>query len=227
MAHGRRFQGGLVANPTRSELIAQSLAAEIINGQLEAGYRLEEEAIASRFSVSRSPVRDALRHLALTYLVEYRSRRGFLVTPIDSLKLRDMYEALGEVEALCAGLCALRAEAAERSELEKLHVEAKAAAANQQAELYAALNDDLHGTIYAGAHNETLEGVATSLRRRLAPFRSRRFFERDRLEDAVAEHESIVAAIVGQDAERAASVMRTHTARTALNVLNRVQTARA
>jgi DNA-binding GntR family transcriptional regulator len=215
-----------MANTTLSETIAQALAAEIIDGKLPAGDRLDEQSVAQRFNVSRSPVRDALRLLATTHLVEYAPRRGFSVTRIDTAKLQDMYDALSEIEALCARLCALRAGAAERVSLQQIHEQAKLAAAKLDSEAYAALNEELHKTIYAGARNKTLENVALDVRRRLAPFRSRIFFQRERLEGSVAEHQVVITAILEHDADAAESAMRNHTGKTAANVIQLSEPAR-
>src|SRR5690349_11265096 len=103
-----------MAEMTLSESVAQSLVADIIDGKLVAGKRLDEQSIAKRFKVSRSPVRDALRRLVATQLVEHTPRRGFSVTSVDPAKLQDMYDALGEIEAVCASFCALRARSIDR-----------------------------------------------------------------------------------------------------------------
>jgi DNA-binding GntR family transcriptional regulator len=208
-----------MTNATLSETIAQSLATDIIDGKLKAGDRLDEQSLAERFRVSRSPVRDALRHLATTHLIEYAPRRGFSVTQIDPAKLQDMYDALSEIEALCARFCALRSSATERVALERVHAQAKLAAAKVSSETYAALNEDFHRIIYAGAHNRTLETVVLDVRQRLGPFRSRFFFQRARMESSIEEHEAILKAIVAQDPDKAAAAMRLHTAQTASNVI--------
>ena len=59
--------------------------------KLPPGARMDEQSLATRFDVSRSPVRDALRQLAVTRLVEYLPRRGFSVAAVKA-----------EVAALCA-----------------------------------------------------------------------------------------------------------------------------
>ena len=209
-----------MANATLSETVAQALAAEIIDGKLAAGDRLDEQSLAQRFKVSRSPVRDALRHLAVTHLVEYAPRRGFSVTRIDPARLQDMYDALAELEALCARFCALRASTVERVALGRIHERARVAASKLASEDYAALNEDFHSAIYAGAHNETLKRVVFDVRRQLGPFRSRIFFQRARLESSVREHGEVLAAILASNAEAAAAAMRLHTSQTAANVIH-------
>jgi DNA-binding GntR family transcriptional regulator len=208
-----------MADMTLSESVAQSLVSEIIDGKLVAGKRLDEQSIAKRFKVSRSPVRDALRRLVATHLVEYAPRRGFSVTHVDPIKLQDMYDALGEIEAICASFCALRARSMDRVALERIHEAAKKAAIAFASDTYAGLNEDFHRAIYSGARNKTLESVVLDVRQRLAPFRSRVFFQRTRLESSIQEHDAILRAILSHDAEQAAVAMRIHTASTAANVI--------
>lgn len=204
---------------TLSQTIAQSLAEQIVAGQLEPGRKLDELSLAARFNVSRSPVRDALHELATTQLVEYFPRRGFAVAHIDPSKLEDMFEAASEIEALAARMCALRAGATDRSRIELIHKESQAALADNDVKTYAALNDDFHLAIYAGARNMTIEQTALNLRQRLAPFRLRVFFSPNRVQTSLAEHDAIVQAILAQNADEAAHAMRKHSAGSVMNVM--------
>jgi DNA-binding GntR family transcriptional regulator len=204
---------------TLSHQISEKLAGEIIGGQLAPGRKLDEVSLAARFRVSRSPVRDALRQLAATRLVDYFPRRGFSVAKIDPSGLDDMFEAAAEIEALCAKLCALRSAPADRKRIELIHTQARAAVAKNDTRTYSALNEDLHLAIYAAARNKTLELAALNLRQRLAPFRSRVFFAAaNRMRGSFGEHDAIVKAILAHDAEGAMSAMRDHATQAALNV---------
>jgi DNA-binding GntR family transcriptional regulator len=204
----------------------QALANDIIAGRLAPGARLDELSIAARFKVSRSPVRDALRQLVATQLVEYLPRRGFSVSKIDKAKLKDLYECLSEIEAICVRLFALRAGPTDRVSLELIHASAKVAADKNDPIAYAAVNEDFHAAIYAGGRNEALQAIAMEARQRLAPFRSKLFFQRDRVESSLREHEAIVKAIIAQDADKAADAIRRHTSRTAINVLMHLEPER-
>jgi DNA-binding GntR family transcriptional regulator len=206
-------------NKTLAESVADALAEEIIRRQLAPGARLDEASLAARFGVSRSPVRDALRLLAGTRLVDHRPRRGFCVAIVDQEELKDLFEAAGELEALCAKLCALRAGAAERKRIEIVHQSASAAATAGDTGTYATLNEQLHQLIYAGARNRSLAELALNMRRRLAPFRARIFFSADnRMQGSNVEHDAIVRAILARDAEAAAHAMLDHSAHAAMNV---------
>ena len=93
---------------TRAEELRLQLADEIVRGVLPPGAALDETDIARRFSVSRTPVREALRQLVASGLVEARAHRGAVVAQPSLDRLTEMFEAMAELEALCAGLAAER-----------------------------------------------------------------------------------------------------------------------
>src|SRR5229473_7583438 len=91
---------------TRAEELRLQLADEIVRGALRPGAALDETDIARRFNVSRTPVREALRQLAASGLVDARAHRGAVVARPSIERLHEMFEAMAELEALCAGLAA-------------------------------------------------------------------------------------------------------------------------
>jgi DNA-binding GntR family transcriptional regulator len=190
-----------------------------VSGRLPSGHKLDEVALAKRFAVSRTPIRDALRELTATRLVDYVPRNGFSVASIDAKQLDDIFEAATEVEALCAGLCALRARAVDRTRIERIYEMGRDAAAKHDAKEYAALNESFHSAIFAGAHNQTIENVASDIRRRLSPFRVRFFYSEDRVHQSAEEHTEIVSAILAYDKDSASTAMRKHIAHSAINVV--------
>src|SRR5258708_16451860 len=106
---------------TRAEELRLQLADEIVRGVLPPGAALDETDIARRFKVSRTPVREALRQLVASGLVESRAHRGAVVARPSIQRLTRVFEAIAEVEALCAGLAAERMSPAERHRLEAVH----------------------------------------------------------------------------------------------------------
>lgn len=205
---------------TLSQTVCEHVTEEILRGKLRPGVRLDEQSLADRFGVSRSPIRDALRQLAATRLVLHVPHRGFSVAGADSSQLDHLFEAAGEIEALCTRLCALRAGPAERKNLEFIHGRSADALRARDAKAYSRLNDELHQLIYEGARNTALTEIALNLRQRLAPFRSRVFFTaHNRMQMSHREHSDIVASILAHDGERAEHAMHEHAARSAMNAL--------
>src|SRR5205823_8669001 len=86
--------GGLL-----SDRIRNALTDEIASGALVAGSALEEQQLADRFAASRTPVREALRQLVVSGLVEVQGRRGLVVARLTAERIMDMFESNGEVEA--------------------------------------------------------------------------------------------------------------------------------
>src|ERR1700686_3869691 len=108
---------------TRAEELRLQLADEIVRGALPPGAALDETDIARRFNVSRTPVREALRQLVASGLVDARAHRGAAVARPSIERLTGMFEAMGELEALCASLAAERMMPADRHRLEAVHEE--------------------------------------------------------------------------------------------------------
>ena len=106
---------------TRGEELRGQLADEIVQGRLAPGTPLEEMEIALRFNVSRTPVREALRELAASGLIELRAHQSALVALPSVERLRGMFDVLAELEALCAGLSAVHMSPRERAALETIH----------------------------------------------------------------------------------------------------------
>ena len=212
---------------TISEQISQGLADRIVSGAIRPGEKLEEQVIANEFDVSRTPVRDALRQLAATGLVEIRPHKGVTVADIGEDRLHDMFEAMGELEALCAKLSAQRMNAVERKKIELIHREStEYAEANDEA-AYADANERFHDAIYVGAHNASLKSITEGIRRRLAPFRARIFFQiSNRILSSYSEHEVILEAVLAADRDRAYEAMRNHIAASSLNVIDYMMAAR-
>lgn len=197
---------------TLSETIRQRLADDILQGIYPPGSRLDELRIAKRFSLSRTPVREALRQLTSTGLVEMRPHRGAIVSLPSERAIAEMFEVMEEMESACARLAAQRISPAERAEIEAVHKKSAVAVANKDRETYRKLNFSFHDVIYRASHNEFMASTALTIRQRIAPFRRAQFDIGDRLAKSYAEHNEIMQSIVYGDSDRAAAAMRAHVA---------------
>ncbi|KEZ79253.1 GntR family transcriptional regulator [Salinisphaera hydrothermalis] len=203
--------------PTRSLRTGQAvehmvavLSEEIVSGQWPPGSRLPAQQIAQRFSVSRTPVREALSQLCAMGLAESRPHRGVITAQVSQADLLAMFEAMAELEAACARLSAQRMTLAERHQLSAMHEGSRDLRASTRSSEYAVFNDAFHSLIYQGSKSDYLIELTLSTRARLAPFRHTQFRVARRPEHSFAEHSEIVAAISAGDAERAAQAVRQH-----------------
>lgn len=193
-----------------SERIRNALSDEITSGVLPSGSDLDEQQLALRYGVSRTPVREALRHLEANGLAEKRGRRGLIVTPMTAERIMDMFEATAEIEAMCVRLATYRMTPLERSHLMQLHETSFAMVQNNDIDAYDRLNRQFHEAIYKATHNNFLEEQAVSVRSRLSAFRRSQLREGDRMSRSRNEHDMVMQAISQGDAERAALLMRAH-----------------
>ena len=201
-----------VGRLTRSEALREALADQIISGGLAPGTKLDESSLAARFGVSRTPVREALKHLAATGLIRMQPHRAAEVASVTGDRMSEMFEARAELEGLCARFCALRMTPAERRRLEQLHHDCADRMRSGNIEAYHAANAAFHNAIYTGSHNAALAEIAGGLRRRLSPFTRAQFRGTGRLGESYAEHDAAVQAILRGQADVAQEAMRRHVA---------------
>jgi DNA-binding GntR family transcriptional regulator len=121
-----------------------------------------------------------------------------------------MFEAMAELEALCAGLAAARITAAGRHALAAAHEELRAMIQSGDPQRYHEINEAFHSTIYAGARNSYLAEITAATRVRVQPFRRAQFRNLGRLAKSHMEHDLVVVAIMRGDREGAMRAMRDH-----------------
>jgi DNA-binding GntR family transcriptional regulator len=197
---------------TTTDDVRQRLADEILLGQFLPGHRLDEQSLSVRYGVSRTPVREALKQLAVTGLVEARPHKGVVVAEISAEALGLMFEAIADCEAACARHAARRMTPTDRQMLADLHSLSHQAVVAGDGERYDALNREFHALILRGARNSYLADAAQALRNRVMPFRRAQFRRPERIGQSYAEHQQIVDAILTLDEEAAARAMRRHVA---------------
>lgn len=206
----RGLDGELELTGTAAKKLAQAIADAIFSGEFAPGVRLDEQQLAARFSVSRTPVREALRQLATTGLIELKPRRGAFVTRVSPAQLEELFVAMGELEATCARLAAQSMSPTERRRLQVFHDRMGDLARAGDAMGFAEANNVFHTMIYAGARNAVLADMTAAMRRRLMPYRRAQFLLEGRPPRSHAEHDAIVRAILAGDARGAHEAMLHH-----------------
>ncbi len=197
---------------TTVEQMVRSIADMIVTGVLLPGEKLDEISLAGRFEVSRTPVREALRELGAMGLVGREPNRSAVVTNVSGTYLHSMFEAMAELEAICARLSAERMTVDERRTLELDHRASARLVRTGAEEDYATYNTEFHSQLYRGAHNDHIFELVTQTRARLAPFRRAQFRLPGRLAKSFSEHDVIVTAIMRADAVAASQAAYSHVA---------------
>lgn len=181
-------------------------------GALNPGDRLDEQRLATGFGASRTPVREALRHLSASGLVELRPRKGAVVAEISIPRMIHMFEVMAELEAMCARLAARRMTAPERERLKEIHAEHRreVEAERPDPDHCFVLCTRFHDMVYAGSHNPFLEETARNIRNRILAYRRRQLHQPGRVRDSYDEHGRVLQAILDGDGARAADLIRRH-----------------
>jgi len=193
-----------------SDRIRNALTDAISSGELAPGTTLDEQQLADRYGASRTPVREALRQLATSGMVEVRPRRGVIVRHVTAEEVMDMFETMAEIEAVCVRLATYRITPLERSRLLRIHEASQAAVEQDDVDAYDALNRDFHEAIYRAAHNDFLADQAIAVRTRLNAFRRMQLRQARRLASSRAEHDAVMQAIAEGNGEEAGRRMRAH-----------------
>lgn len=197
-------------NATRAARIAADLEAEIVRGDLTPGQRLDEVALASRFQVSRTPVREALRALSASGLIEVQPRIGAVVARPTVSEVMEIFELVGELEAVASRLACDRMTDWHCALISQAYEACRSAASSQDVTLYMQRNDAFHSAIHAAADNRALVEQIAHLGKKLAPYRRFITFRPERRETAEREHEELARALLARDGVRAAAAMKNH-----------------
>jgi len=196
------FKGGAPANPppaefgirfqTKSEGVFQELRRRILTGQLEPGMRLDQEALAAEFAVSRMPLREALQKLEADGLVEHRPHRGAVVSPLSLLALEEIYATRGALESMLAEAGALRIGIGELERMSAIIDKQKRAIGAGDGEEYVRLDREFHATLYAASGYSRACEILSKLRD--SSDRYIRIYARDRgaVANSIREHEELL-----------------------------------
>ncbi len=195
---------------SRASEICQLIADAIALGEFAPGQHLEEVALAKRFGVSRTPIREALRQLGSMGLIEMRPNRGAVVAAMTPEILDHLFEAIGELEASCARHAAARMSEAEREALRALHAHSREVMQRNDVPAYDRINLELHALIIRGSHNPVLIETVSALHSRVSSFRRAQFRSAERMAESYAEHAVIIEALLARDALAAWREMRHH-----------------
>jgi DNA-binding GntR family transcriptional regulator len=209
--------------------VADRLRQLIYDGELAPGAFVDERALVTRFGISRTPLREALKVLHAEGLVRLTPRRGSWVagelTPQD---LDEIFPLMSLLEGLCAYEAVSKATPAAVARLEEIHARLEQHAAAGDVGRYYAENYEFHEALQELAANPYLSRAVSELRRFLRLLRGRQLRVPGRMQASLAEHRKLMRALRRRDPAEAQRVMRAHlmSQRAALAVQDRLQEAR-
>jgi DNA-binding GntR family transcriptional regulator len=188
--------------------VAELLRERIFSRELAPGSWIDELKLAEEYGISRTPLREALKVLAAEGLVTMKVRRGAYVTEMSERDLTDVYHLLALLESDAAGVVATQASDAQLNELQDLHRELEKAMGNR--ERFFEINEAFHTRLLEIANNRWRDQMVADLRKVMKLNRHNSLLKSGRMEESLAEHRAIMAALNARDAEATALRMREH-----------------
>jgi DNA-binding GntR family transcriptional regulator len=187
---------------------------DLINqGDLAPGTRVPERALCERFGVSRTPLREVLKVLAADGLVELLPNRGARIATLGDEHLLHLFEVIGLLEAEGGRLACARITPDAVAEIQGLHYRMYAHFLRRELPEYFALNQQIHAAILAAAGNPVLSATFAGLAGRItrARYMSNRM-NSARWQQAMDEHDKILALLLLRDGAGLASLLHQHLA---------------
>lgn len=209
------------------EQAAARLKHMIVQGEIPPGSPLGEAELSGALSISRTPLREALKLLAAEGLVELRPNRTARVPDWEPAEVRDLFEALAGIERLGAELAAERITEKALDELRAMQVALDGHFRRGELGAYFSLNQDIHRFVVTAARNRALADLHRSLLGRAQWARLRALSARGRWQESAEEHRLLLTALESRDAARAGEVARDHVLRTGEVIAEVLREARA
>ena len=187
----------------------------IVEGELMPGARLAEEALATQFRSSRTPIREALLKLRQDGLVE-ASGRGLVVRQRTSEEILNLYKVRVLLEEFAAHEAAVYRSDLDLNRLMRLHAE-MADASHDAGSRLEQVNREFHEQMWRSSHNDALVEMLKRLTMQLRRFLESTLGYPGRFDDAISEHDELISAIRDRQADRAGEIAARHM-RGALNI---------
>jgi DNA-binding GntR family transcriptional regulator len=190
------------------EEVAELLRQRIFNRELAPGDWIDELKIAAELEISRTPLREAIKVLATEGLITMKMRRGAYVTEVNDKDLRDVFHLMAVLEADAASTAAKLATDEQLAELGALHQQL-AHSISDRIQFFA-INEAFHIKLLEIANNRWRDQMVADLRKVMKLNRAQSLLKSGRIEESLAEHSAIMAALQKRDAMAAQKAMRAH-----------------
>jgi len=188
--------------------VAERLRQQIYTRRLEPGSWIDEMKLAAEFGISRTPLREALKVLAVEGLVTMKVRRGAYVTEMSRDDVAQVYHLLALLESDAAGDVAEHASDADLDHLQAAHDKLERLV--RQREAFFTANEAFHIALLQIAGNRWRIQIVADLRKVMKLNRHHSLQRQGRLAGSLAEHRALMAALHAHDRTLATARMLEH-----------------
>lgn len=205
--------------------VAERLRASIFAHELAPGSWVDEQTLADKFGISRTPMREALKVLASEGLVILKPRRGCYVTELSATDLDQIFPVIALLEGRAAFEVTQKATASDLATLDRIHADLERYAASNDANKFFEANDAFHNALQDIAANRWLTQLIGDARKVIKLTRRQSLEVEGRVDQSLKEHRRVMAAIKRGDPNEAGRTMHDHllSGRAALAQLKRAK----
>jgi DNA-binding GntR family transcriptional regulator len=202
------------AIPRRSlhDELVERLRRKIVEGELAPGEKISEKDLCAAYDVSRTPLREALKVLAREGLVVLTPHRGAHVSMLTVADIEEAFPVIGALEGLAGELACVHATDEEIAKISLLHMKMATAHKIRDRQKYFRLNQQIHEALAEAACNPTLGRMRDMLDGRVSRARYYANISTGRWDQAMKEHQEILAALKARDGERLGRLLKEHLA---------------
>lgn len=203
-----------VAAPLRQTLL-HHIRESISSGDLAPGQRLIERDLCEKYGVSRTLVREVLRHLAAEGFVTIAPNKSSVVNEFSQKSAADLFAIRAVLEGLAAAQFAERATDEDRRSLQESCDQVAGAYSESRPEERLRAKDEYYAALFRGSHNELLSATIRGIHARVRLLRSLSLQHEDRLEPSLSEIRNITSLATAGKSVNAAAAAKLHVERAA------------
>lgn len=199
------------SQPTLHEDVLSRLRDYVVEGHIDPGARIPERELCEKLGISRTPLREALKVLAAEGLIELLPNRGARVRQFTEADIRSLFEVLSGLDFVAGHLACERITDEAISTIERMHLDMYTHYLRRELAEYFKLNQRIHQSIVDAAANPVLSANYANLNAIVRRLRfAANLANRDRLGDAMREHEAIIDALRRRAGEELGLLMFEH-----------------
>jgi DNA-binding GntR family transcriptional regulator len=192
------------------DTVVEHLRHLIVEAVLAPGTKLNERELCETMGISRTPLREALKVLAVEGLIEIAPNRGASVYKMSAAEIWETFELVSGLEAMAGKLACERITPAELADIKALHDAMLQCAAQNDLPGYYHCNQQIHAKINLAARNSVLHQTFLGINRRLQALRFRSNLKPGKWDSAIRDHVAMIEALEARDGDRLADILARH-----------------
>jgi len=203
----------------KTEIVYEQIRTAILEGLIKPGDKLETDAIAAAFKVSRMPVREAIKRMQLEGWVDVKPHKEVRVASVTKDQIRDVFSVRAMLESLAAREAAEKISEAETALIWQTYQDMEKLVQSGDTAGQVIKNREFHEIIHKVSGNKVLQSIASNLFDSIERYRLQFLSLPQRPDEVLKEHRKLLEAIESHNMDTSEKLMRRHIENTGLIML--------